>query len=181
VDQRISLNSNREVEETGEKEVIRNSPLAESFDVAGLKLNHINRTIAKNIMTLAMNLLDQKTLDKIQSLFLSLTADELKRLKNYLDYKKYKDRSFIGTPEHKIIKEISKIVLFTRTEDKHLKGLMDEYKGNLIIIDELKARTTQTNSPKKLKRLFNAIDSINKRNQELIEEVGNYNKRRSNS
>ncbi len=145
------------------------------------KLNFINRNIAKNIMTLAVNMLDESKLNKVQSMLLSLTSSELRSLKNYLDYQKYRCKAFLNTQEYRIIKEISKIVLYSRPQDPYLKEILDEYNANLSFIEELKGKTTQTDNPKTLNKLYKTMDAINKRNTELIEEVNNYKKRKEDS
>jgi hypothetical protein len=163
----------REKKKRSRDSMYQNHFYFDEIEQTGDKIRIINKMKAKNVMALAVNFLDEKTLAKVQNIFTNLSPDELNNFRNYLDDRKYL-KNDLSSKEYKIISQISRIALSSEPEDEYLKKIYTEYKKNLDRIDELKIQTTDTIDGMKVNKLIEQIDQYNDRNLELIEKVSQY-------
>jgi hypothetical protein len=146
----------------------------DDMEQTGNQIRIKNKIKAKNLMTLAINFVDDDVLAEIQKVFLSMTPDEMSKFKEYLNDKKYINARFNNPKEQQIINKISRIALSAIPKDEYLRKIMEEYNDNLNKIDDLKIETTKTIDGVKVNKFIEQIDVLNDRNIELIEKVNVY-------
>ncbi len=148
----------------------------DSLQATGNQVRLRNKLKAQSLMSLAVNFIDDLTLQKIQSVLENLSQEQLLRLKDFL-----KERRFIqGRPsdELKVLHKIAHYALHSIPGDAYLQGILNNYRQNLEYIDELKLETRHAQSDKELTSLIELIDRYNEMNLALFEDVNRYREKK---